>query len=397
MDGDLLEELDKFCKDGKAKEAVEILLKLQGMQVTVNFDCLLRLISVCGESMALKEAKQVHEHIMRAMSSPDVNTYNKIMEMYSKCGAMDDALDVFNNMPERDWISWDTMITWLAKNELGEDAIDLFTQFKEAGFRPNSKMFIGVFLACGVLGDMDEGMFHLISMKNDFDIIPTMEHHLSIVQMLGSAGYLDEALEFIHKMHLEQNVNVWETLMYLSRVQGNLELGDRCAEIVEQLDPTRLDKESKAGLVPVRASDIALVREKKLASQNLLERRTQGYRAGDKSSPDTDKIYGLLRNLKAQMIEAGYVPETRFVLHDVDQESKEEAIHAHSERLALAQGFLTSPARMPVRVTKNLRVCGDCHNACKIISYIVGRQLIMRDNKRFHHMKDGVCSCNDYW
>ncbi|CAI0461390.1 unnamed protein product [Linum tenue] len=52
---------------------------------------------------------------------------------------------------------------------------------------------------------------------------------------------------------------------------------------------------------------------------------------------------------------------------------------------------------MPVRVTKNLRVCGDCHNACKIISYIVGRQLIMRDNKRFHHMKDGVCSCNDYW
>ncbi|CAN1305911.1 Pentatricopeptide repeat-containing protein At2g25580 [Linum perenne] len=399
MDGDPLEEMDRFCNDGKAKEAVEMLQKLKAMQVTVDFDRILRLVHVCGECMAIAEAKLVHEHIKGAMPSLDVNTYNKILEMYSKCGAMEVAFDVFNKMPERDWISWDTMITWLAKNELGYDAIDLFTQFKQAGLTPNAKMFIGVFSACAVAGEMNEGMLHFASMTEDYNIVPTIEHYVGIVQMLGSAGYLDEALEFVDKMPLEPNADVWETLMDLCRVHGNLEIGDRCAEIVEQLDPSRLNKQSKDGLIPVKASDIANEKEKKKAAQDLLELRgrVHEYRAGDTSHPNNDKIYGLLRNLKVHMKEAGYVPETKFVLHDIDQESKEEAIHAHSERLATAQGLLTSPPRATIRVIKNLRVCGDCHTAVKIISKIVGRELIMRDAKRFHHFKDGVCSCNDYW
>ncbi|KAI7988922.1 Pentatricopeptide repeat-containing protein [Camellia lanceoleosa] len=101
--------------------------------------------------------------------------------------------------------------------------------------------------------------------------------------------------------------------------------------------------------------------------------------------------------MREQMKEAGYVPETRFVLHDIDQEGKEEALLAHSERLAVAYGFLTTPARAQIRIIKNLRVCGDCHSALKIISKLVGRELIIRDAKRFHHFKDGLCSCRDYW
>ncbi|CAL2250827.1 unnamed protein product [Prunus armeniaca] len=87
------------------------------------------------------------------------------------------------------------------------------------------------------------------------------------------------------------------------------------------------------------------------------------------------------------MQEAGYIPETRFVLHDIDQEGKEDALLARSERLAVAYALLSSPARSSIRVIKNLRVCGDCHNALKIISKIAGRELIMRDAKRFHHFK----------
>ncbi|XWS55404.1 hypothetical protein CRYUN_Cryun10bG0171400 [Craigia yunnanensis] len=97
------------------------------------------------------------------------------------------------------------------------------------------------------------------------------------------------------------------------------------------------------------------------------------------------------------MKEAGYIPETRFVLHDIDQESKEEALLAHSERLALANGLLTTPACGQIRIIKNLRVCGDCHAAFKIMSKIVGREIIMRDAKRFHHFSNGLCSCRDYW
>ena len=108
-------------------------------------------------------------------------------------------------------------------------------------------------------------------------------------------------------------------------------------------------------------------------------------------------VYEKLKGLNGQMREAGYVPDTRYVLHDIDQEAKEQALMYHSERLAIAYGLISTPARTTLRIIKNLRICGDCHNAIKIMSRIVGRELIVRDNKRFHHFKDGKCSCGDYW
>ena len=395
-----IEELDGFSKEGKVKEAVEVLSLLEKRCVPVELHQYLQLMQACSEAKSLQEAKSVHQHIVRSLSPLKVSTYNRIIKMYWECGSIDDAFEVFNTMPKQNLTSWDTMITWLAKNGLGEDAIDLFTQFKQQGLKPDGQLFITIFSACNVLGDIDEGMLHFESMSKDYSIVPSMDHYVSVVDMLGSTGYLDEAFEFIEKMPLEPSVDVWETLMNLCRVHGHIELGDRCAEIVEQLDPSRLTEQSKAGLVPVKASDIAKEKEKKkLASQNLLEVRSRvhEYRAGDRSHPENDKIYAELRSLKEQMKESGYVPETRFVLHDIDQEAKEEALLSHSERLAVAYGLLNSPPRAPIRVIKNLRFCGDCHNALKIISKLVGRELIIRDAKRFHHFKDGLCSCRDYW
>lgn len=395
-----LEELDNFCMEGKLKEAVEILGLLEKQHIQVDLPRYLQLIHQCGEAKELEEARIIHEHVLRYLSPLKVSTYNRILEMYSKCGSMDDAFKVFDDMPQRNLTTWDTMITWLAKNGFAEDSIDLFTKFKKTGLKPDGQMFIGVFAACSMLGDSDEGILHFESMSKDYGIVPSMAHYVSVVDMFGSIGHLDEALQFVENMPVEPSTDVWETLMNLCRIHGNIELGDRCAELVEQLDPSRLNEQSKAGLVPVKASDLAKEKEKKkLANQNLLEVRSRvhEYRAGDTSHPESDKVYALLRGLKSQMKEAGYIPETRFVLHDIDQEGKEDALLAHSERLAVAYGLLSSSARSPIRVIKNLRVCGDCHTALKIISKIVGRELIIRDAKRFHHFKDGLCSCRDYW
>nr|KYP36831.1 Pentatricopeptide repeat-containing protein At2g25580 family [Cajanus cajan] len=363
-----LEELDSLCVEGKVKEAVEVLNLLEKLRIPVDLPRYLLLMRQCGETKSLTEAKIVHRHAIQHLSPLKVSSYNKILEMYLECGSVDDALSIFNNMPERNLTTWDTMITHLAKN--------------------------------GMLGDIDEGMLHFESMSKDYGIVPSMAHFVRVVDMIGSIGHLDEAFEFIEKMPMEPSADIWETLMNLCRVHGNTGLGDRCAELVEQLDPSRVNDQSKAGLVPPKASDLTKEGEKKkLASKNLLEVRSRvhEYRAGDTSHPENDKIYALLRGLKAQMKEAGYIPETKFVLHDIDQEGKEEALLAHSERLAVAYGLLSSSARSPIRVIKNLRVCGDCHTALKIISKLVGRELIIRDAKRFHHFKDGLCSCRDYW
>lgn len=395
-----VEDLDELIKEGKLKEAVELLELLHNEGLLVDLPRYVALMQACGESEALDEAKSVHEHLLKSMPHPEVKVYNLILEMYSRCGSMKDAFAVFDQMPQRNLTSWDIMIYWLAKNGLAEDSIDLFTEFKRSGLKPDGQMFLGVFSACGFLCDIFEGMLHFESMMKDYGIAPTMEHYVSIVEMFGNAGFLDEALEFIEKMPVEPDIDIWESLMKFSRLHGNVELGDRCAELVELLDPSRLNEQSRAGLIPINAADLAREKEKKkLSGQNLLDVRSRvhEYRAGDRSHPEHEKIYTLLRGLKQQMKEVGYIPETKFVLHDVDQEVKEEALMAHSERLAAAQGFLTSAARSPLRIIKNLRVCGDCHNAFKIISKIVGREIIARDSKRFHHFRDGSCSCNDYW
>lgn len=392
-----IDEFDAFCNEKKLKEAVEVLGLLEQRNVSVDISRYLFLMNECGEAQALEEAKYVHDHLSRSVSHLDVRVCNKIMETYAKCGSMEDAYTVFTKMGQRNLTSWDTMITWLAKNGHGEDAIEMFTEFKKIGLKPDHQMFFGVFIACSVVGDMKEGMLHFESMIKNYDIKPSTDHYSSVIDMLGSAGYLTEALEFIEKMPIEPGVEIWEIMMNHSRVHGDTELGDRCAEIIDLLDSTRLDEQSKAGLIPIKTSDIAKEKEKKRLNPLEVKTKVYEYRAGDTSHPEHEKLYSQLRCLKQPMKEVGYVPETKFVLHDIDQESKEEALLSHSERLALSQALMTSPARSPIRIIKNLRVCGDCHNALKIISKLVGRLIVARDAKRFHHFENGVCSCGDYW
>ncbi|KAG9144600.1 hypothetical protein Leryth_010814 [Lithospermum erythrorhizon] len=334
-----IDELDKFYQEGKLKEAVDVLGILEGQHISVDLPRYLLLFKACGEENALEQGKSIHKHLLRSGLHLEVKTHNKILEMYCSCGSLDDAFDVFDKMPMRNLTTWDTMISWLAKNGHGEEAVELFTQFKETGLRPDGAMFSGIFSACGMLGDTVEGLLHFESMKKDYSIVPSMEHYISVIDMLGTAGNLDEALEFIEKMPLEPSIEVWEVLMNLCRMHGNLELGDRCAELVEVLDPSRLDEQSRAGYLPLKPSDPAKDKEKKKSGQSFPEGRSRvhEYRAGDKSQPE---LYDLLRGMKQQLKEAGYIPEVKFVLHDIDQEGKEEALMAHSERLAVAQEML---------------------------------------------------------
>ncbi|KAK1266904.1 putative pentatricopeptide repeat-containing protein [Acorus gramineus] len=119
--------------------------------------------------------------------------------------------------------------------------------------------------------------------------------------------------------------------------------------------------------------------------------------SGDRSHPEFDRIEAVLEEMMEKMVREGYVPDTGDVLHDVEEEQKRSILFGHSERLAIAFGIMSTPAGTTVRVTKNLRVCADCHTATKFMSKVAGREIVVRDVSRFHHFKDGVCSCGDYW
>ncbi|CAI0628706.1 unnamed protein product [Linum tenue] len=120
--------------------------------------------------------------------------------------------------------------------------------------------------------------------------------------------------------------------------------------------------------------------------------------ANDRIHVDSIAIYKELDDLIKKVQEVGYKPSTNLVLHDVGEQEKLESISYHSEKLALAFMLMKRPHEsMPVRILKNLRVCGDCHAFMKFSSKVTGRTIVLRDSNRFHHFVGGKCSCNDHW
>ncbi|PIA59748.1 hypothetical protein AQUCO_00400564v1 [Aquilegia coerulea] len=351
-----------------------------------------KLIRACGKEGTRQCGRNVYANLLKSSTPIDVNTYNKILKMFSDCGSMFDAYEIFENkMPEHNLRSWDTMIGGLAKNGHGEDAIDLFTQFVEAGLKPDGEMFMGVFLACSFLCDIDKGMFYFESMSEVYGIVPSMEHYVTVVNMLGSTGNLDEAMDFIERMPFEPNIDVWETLANLCRIHGNIKLGDHCSEIINCLDASRLTDKLKKGIVPGKTCDAKQKKKERLYDLSLSSAK---YDHEYTSHHDKTKIFALLRGMSVgHMKEAGYAPETGSVPFTLEEEEKENYFALHSEKIALALSILSSEPRSRVHIA-SFTLSKDCHDSLKIISKLAGREIKVINDFN-HTFRDGLCSCND--
>nr|AFK43832.1 unknown [Lotus japonicus] len=295
---------------------------------------------------------------------------------------MIDARRVFDHMSSKNVESWHLMLRGYANSTMGDDALRLFEQMNELGLEITSETLLAVLSACGSAEAVEDAFLHFDSMKSKYGIEPGVEHYMGLLDVLGQSGYLKEAEEFIEKLPFEPTLTVWETLKNYARIHGDIDLEDHVEELMVNLDPSK-----------AVANKIPTPPPKKYNHISMLDGRNRIIEYKNPSLyKDDEKLKALIG-----MKDAGYVPDTRYVLHDIDQEAKGQALLYHSERLAIAYGLISTPPRTPLRIIKNLRVCGDCHNAIKIMSRIVGRELIVRDNKRFHHFKDGKCSCGDYW
>ncbi|XP_057824571.2 pentatricopeptide repeat-containing protein At4g30700 [Cryptomeria japonica] len=400
------EDLRILAKEGKFKEAMDAFanMEVKGTHLdSYTYNCVLQ---CCADNKALGEGKRVIEHMNRTGFKPDVSVNNRILELYGKCGSIQDARQVFDKMSERDSSSWNFMIAGYSYNGLAQEAMQTFGQMKEGGVRPDGNSFLGVLWACSRLGLVDEGKQYFESMSKDYGLLYSMQHYVCMVDILGRSGRLEEAEEFINKMSEKPTALVWNTLLNFCKSHGNAEMEKRVADKVAQLDTNMAALPvSNTGSAGERYAnrgvrnnsrdmgrDTDIMKPPTPKASNVHE-----YRAGTLSHPQREQIYAKLDDLSGKMKEAGYVPDTRYVLHDVDEAQKEIALMHHSERLAIAFGLISTPPGTTLRIIKNLRVCGDCHNAIKIMSKITERELIVRDAKRFHHFKDGKCSCGDYW
>jgi pentatricopeptide repeat protein len=329
--------------------------------------------------------------------------------MYAKCGNLEKARDMFDKMHQRDLVSWNVMIAGYAMHGCAREAVKLFEQMQLSGVNPTHVTLVSVLSACCHGGLVEEAWHYFDCMNEQYLITPAIEHYGCMVDVLGRAGFLKEAQEFMNRMPIKPDTTMWACLLGACRIHSNVELAQKVAEHLFELDSNNAAHYvllSNIYAAADRWDDVGKVRKmmkdrrvQKPPGYSWVEvnKHVHTFLAGDSSHPQMQRIYAKLDCLSRQIKAAGYVPDTRFALIDVEENQKEQILFHHSEKLAVAFALINTPSGTVIRVIKNLRVCGDCHSAIKFISKIVARQIIVRDVNRYHHFKDGQCSCGDYW
>ncbi|KAF6150301.1 hypothetical protein GIB67_034000 [Kingdonia uniflora] len=398
-----------YVRNEKCEEAMETLHKMIMNGVTCDQFTYSNILKACSALPSLTMGEQIHSRVIKANYKSNIQVGSSLLEMYAKCGSLVDAEHIFNQIKCRDVVLWNTMIKAYSQYGYLKKAIFLFNNMVEEGTMPTSATFLALFSACSHSGLLEEGQELFQSMIVDYGIIPEENHYSCMVDLLGRAGQLEKAREFIKGLPIKPTSAIWRPLLASCRYHRNFKLAEFVARRILETDPddatvyiTLSNMYAEAGRwgdVEKQRALMELKGVKKEPGCSWIEvnNKLHKFYSGDMRHPKMSKIYEKLRELVRQTKNMGYVPDTNFVLHQGVGVSKEEQILCHSEKLAVCFGLLSLPPGRPIRVFKNLRVCADCHSAMKYISRLTNRDIVLKDNYRFHHFKRGCCSCGDYW
>ncbi|KAG2379749.1 putative pentatricopeptide repeat-containing protein [Vigna angularis] len=401
--------IDGYLRMNRFIEVLALFREMQMSNVKPDEFTMVSILTACAHLGALELGEWVKTYIDKNSIKNDTFVGNALIDMYFKCGNVGRANTVFKEMRQKDKFTWTAMIVGLAINGHGEEALAMFSSMIEASVTPDEITYIGVLCACTHAGMVERGKSFFTAMTMQHGIKPNVTHYGCMVDLLGRAGHLEEAIEVIVNMPVKPNSIVWGSLLGACRVHKNVHLAEMAAKQILELEP-----ENGAVYVLLcniyaackRWENLRQVRKmmmergiKKTPGCSLMELNGNVYEfvAGDQSHPQSKNIYAKLENMMQDLIKAGYSPDTSEVFLDLGEEDKETALYRHSEKLAIAYALISSGPGVTIRIVKNLRMCVDCHQMAKLVSKAYKRELIIRDKTRFHHFRHGSCSCNDFW
>ncbi|KAF8410581.1 hypothetical protein HHK36_003113 [Tetracentron sinense] len=400
--------IGRYFEMGRREEGLGLFSDMLRSEIRPNDFTLAGVLNACSNQAAEDLGKQVHGYMTRIGFDPFSFAASTVVHMYSKCGNIESAKRFFKGISQPDLVSWTSMISGYAQNGQPEEALRYFELLLKSGTKPDHITFVGVLSACTHAGLVDKGLEYFRSIE-EHGLTHTADHYACLVDLLGRSGRFEEAEEIIDKMPMKPDKFLWASLLGGCRIHGNLRLAKRAAEALLEIEPenaatyvTLANIYATAGMWDEvekirKTMDERGVVKNPGSSWIEVKRQVHVFLVRDKSHPRSKEIHDFLDKLSMRMKEEGYVPDTNYVLHDVEEEQKEQNLSYHSEKLAVAFGIIATPPGTPIKVFKNLRTCGDCHTAIKFISKIVEREIIMRDSNRFHRFKNGTCSCGDFW
>ncbi|CAA0829848.1 Pentatricopeptide repeat-containing protein [Striga hermonthica] len=395
-------------QNDRFREAFALFDRMREENVEMDKFVAASMLSACTGLGALKRAELIYEQIKRRGVHIGHKLATTIIDTYCKCGRIEKAFEIFHELPSKGISSWNCMIGGFAMHGRGKDAVELFKKMEsEKRVKPDNVTFVNLLGACAHSGLVEEGKYYFTYMTKTHGILPGMEHYGCLVDLLGRAGLLEESKRVIDGMPMQADAGVLGALLGACKIHGNINLAEEIGKRVIKLEPQNSGRYvllANMYLKAGRYEEVAYIRKmmndrgvKKLAGLSVVEldRTVHEFIAGGRAHPEAREIYAKVDEILVHIMELGYVPESDGILPS--EEEKENPLFYHSEKLAIAYGLLKTKAGETIRVTKNLRVCRDCHEASKLISKVYDREIIVRDRNRFHHFRRGVCSCNDYW
>ncbi|KAF4376729.1 hypothetical protein F8388_025600 [Cannabis sativa] len=410
-----------YIANGFTRDGFSLLVEMVfGCGLELNYVTLSSTLSACALSGDLMMGRWVHVYALKTMEKKvDIMVETALLDMYAKCGRVDTARKVFENMSIRNVVAWNAMLSGLAMHGRGKAVLDLFLHMVKE-IKPDDLTFTSLLSACSHSGLVKEGQYYFHNLELLYGIRPKIEHYACMVDLLGRAGHLAEAEVLIRKMPMPPNEVVLGSLLGSCSIHGKLELGERVIKELIQLDPHNTEYHillsNMYALEGKRDQANSLrhvlknkgIRKAPGISSIYVKGQVHQFCAGDKFHPLITEVYTMLDEMIRRLRLAGYVPNTASqVFHGCDTTRKnntddeveeiEQALFFHSEKLALCFGLLTTRAGSPLYIFKNLRICIDCHSAMKIVSTVYNREIVVRDRNRFHCFKQGSCSCSDYW
>ncbi|KAL3505934.1 hypothetical protein ACH5RR_031316 [Cinchona calisaya] len=399
-----------YADSDQPEEALKLFSEMQVSGLNPDQVTMLSVISACAHLGALDQAKEIHVCAENNGFGEALPINNALVDMYAKCGSLEEAREVFGRMRRKNVISWTSMITAFAVHGDAVNALTLFSQMKEENVEPNWVTFVGVLYSCSHAGLVEEGRTIFNSMVNEYRITPKHEHYGCMVDLFGRAKLLREALEVVESMPFAPNVIIWGSLMAACRIHGELELGEFAAKQLLQLDPNHdgahvflsniYAKERRWENVGELRKSMQYkgITKERGCSKVEVDNQIHEFMTADKNHKQADQIYAKLDEVVGELKKVGYVQNAGCVLIDVDEDDKKEAVLWHSEKLALCYSLMREgDTGSCIRIIKNLRICEDCHNFMKLASTVYEREIIVRDRTRFHHYRNGSCSCKDFW
>ncbi|KAF5179668.1 Pentatricopeptide repeat-containing protein [Thalictrum thalictroides] len=393
-------------RNARSKEAISLFCKMIKSGFKPDGFSFASVLTACSRTGALSHGEWAHGLMVEKGIETNFILNSALIDMYSKCGNIGLAKNVFNSVCRDDVSVWNAMVTGLAIHGLALDAMTFFSRMKDENVLPDSITFVGLLTACSHCGLVEEGQRFFESMKRQYFIEPQLEHYGAMVDLLGRAGRVREAYRMIKDMPMKPDVVIWRALLSACKTQGMPNFGEVAVKEISHLESgdyilmsnmyssaRRWDNAEKLREVMKKKG----VRKNRGLSWIEMGNIIHQFKAGDRSHPESNAIYRVLDGLIKRIKLDGFVPAMELVLMDVSEEEKESNLNGHSEKLATAYGILRTSPGTEIKISKNLRTCYDCHSWMKMVSKVLNRVIIMRDRIRFHRFESGSCTCKDYW